>query len=69
MEIEIIVCGLLVICMAVFLFVKKKQRIPGDHIGTVIEVQSVFFQRGDQVDAVAFDAGVHPIRHPARLTV
>ena len=53
-----------------YLCIVKQQRIPGNDIaGTVLEFQTVFFQRGDQVDTVAFYAGVHPSGHTAGLSI
>ena len=53
----------------IMLIIKKKQRIPGDHIAAVLEIQTVFFQHRDHIDAIAFDARMHPLGHPARLTI
>ena len=52
-----------------FLVIEKQQRIPGDDVAAVLKFQAVFLQHRDHIDAVAFNAGVHPIREAARLAV
>ena len=52
-----------------YLWIIKQHRIPGDDIAAVLKFQAVFFQRGDDVDAVAFDAGMHPISVTAGLSL
>ena len=51
------------------LVVKEQQGIPGDDVTAVLEFQTVFFQNGNDIDAVAFDAGVHPFREAAGFAV
>ena len=51
------------------LVVKEEQRVPGDDIAAVLEVQPVFLQHRDHIDAMALNAGVHPFREAAGLAV
>ena len=49
--------------------VKKQQGIPGDDVAAILELQAVFFQHRNYVDAVALNAGVHPVRETAGFAV
>ena len=53
----------------VVLFTKKQQGEPGDYIFAVLKFQTLLRNEPQQVDAVAFHAGVHLLREPAGLTV
>ena len=48
---------------------KEQKAHPGDHIFPVLEFQAEFFQQRDDIDSLAFHAGVHSPRHPAGQAV
>ena len=50
-------------------FSKKQQRNPRHNIVPVLELDPAALQRGNNVDALTFHAGVHPLRMAARQAV
>ena len=51
------------------IFSKKQQRNPRHNIVPVLELDPAALQRGNNVDALTFHAGVHPLRVAARQAV
>ena len=50
-------------------FSEKQQRNPRHNVVPVLELDPAAFQRGDDVDAMTFHTGVHPLRVTAGQTV